>query len=111
MAGERIERAVVVRTEAARADDHADAALERRPDVALDRRGVRVVDEHVGLERLERFGNGREVVGVGARDAGDQLEVVRCADRLGHGCARPAGDTGDADADHVTAACDFTWSM
>jgi hypothetical protein len=100
LAGERVDRVVVVRAEPARADHHADAALERGPDVALHGRGMRVVDEHVGVDCVECLGDRRELVDVGASDAGDELEVVRRADRPGDGSACPARDARDADADH-----------
>ncbi len=91
---------VVRRCEAARADDDADPAFDRDEHIALDDRGVRVVDEHVGRDSVERLGDGVEACGVGARDSGDELEVVRRLDRRGDRAARPAGDARDADANH-----------
>jgi hypothetical protein len=35
-----------------------------------------VVDEHVGLDGVERLGHGRVAVGGGARHAADEFEVV-----------------------------------
>ncbi len=58
-----------------------------------------VVDQHVGLDRVERLRDRGEMRLVRARDAPDELEIVRRLDRLGDGAAGPAGDAGDADAD------------
>ena len=57
--GPRVDLFVVGRAHAARADDDRDAALERREDVLLDDGGVRVVDEDVGGDRVERLGDRR----------------------------------------------------
>jgi hypothetical protein len=65
---------------------------------------VRVVDEHVRRDGLEGFRNRREVLWVGACDAGDQLEVVRGLDRARDGPPGPAGDSGHAHPDHAVAS-------
>ena len=88
----------VVRGEAARADHDIRAVLERRHDVVLDRRCVREVDEDVGRRGRERFGDRRVMIGIGPRDAADELEVVGFLDRGGDRAPGPAGDAGDADA-------------
>ena len=83
LAGQGIDRVVLLGAEPARADDDADAPLERRPHVRVDRRGVRVVDEDVGGDGVERVRDRGEVRRVCPRDACDELEVVGGANRVG----------------------------
>ena len=85
LAGECVDCLVVVSRQPARADDDPDAPLERGAHVALDGRRMGVVDEHVRVDGVEGLRDRREVVGVGARNAGDQFEVLRRADGLRHG--------------------------
>ena len=52
-------------------------------------------------ELAERLGDRRVASGVGAGDARDELEILGLLDGHGNRTARPTGDAGDADADHV----------
>ena len=84
-ARERVDLGVIRRRHPARADDDADPPFERRQDVRLDDGGVRVVDEHVRLDGIERLRDGREARRIRARDARDELQVVRRLDGVGDG--------------------------
>ena len=61
---------------------------------------MREVDEDVGVDGVERFRDRGEVSRIRPRDACDELDVVRRPNGGRNRGARPAGDTGDADADH-----------
>ena len=82
----------VVGSQAARADDDGSAPIERSHDVVLHGLRGGVVDDDVRLCRIQRLAHRAEdrhpelLVGrprPGARDPGDELEVVRSADGFG----------------------------
>jgi hypothetical protein len=98
---ERVELVVVGGGETARADDDVDAVRDRREDVVLHCRRMRVVDEHVGGDGSERLRDRRVARRVGARDTGDELQIGRGLDRGCDGATGPAGYAGDADADRA----------
>src|SRR5437764_7464132 len=64
---------------------------------------MRVVDEHAGLDGVECLGDRREACWIASRHARDELEVCGRVDGLGDGTACPAGDAGDAHADHAAS--------
>ena len=77
-----------------------DAPLDGRENVALTTPRACSRRAHP-RRRHERLLHRREAGGIGARDARDELQVVRRLDRLGDRTARPARDAGHADADHA----------
>src|SRR5207247_5595965 len=54
-----------------------DALPICRQHVSFHDGGVRVVDERVHRDRIERLRNRGEALGIRARDAGDELEIGR----------------------------------
>ena len=97
---ETVDLRIVGRVQPARADDDPDAPLDGCDDVRLHRGRVRVVDQHVRRHRVQRLRDRGVACGVGAGDAGDELQVRSRLDRLGDRASGPAGDAGDAHADH-----------
>src|SRR6478672_1136897 len=64
---------------------------------------MRVVDEDIHVDGVERLRDRGVARRVRARDACDELQVARRLDRSGYGATRPARNAADADASHDNA--------
>ena len=63
---------------------------------------MRVVDEDVRIDGVERLRHRRVARGIRPRDTRHELQVNRRVDGAGDGTTGPAGDAGHADPDHDT---------